>query len=141
MDIYACYCTHFGCWLCFTLSSFVYLATCCTVVAPTFIGLTFLQMVLINFVPHEISCKICASWSPEEWDETFECFIDVTLAIMELELGHRYLNRIDHMPMHKSVRTGHQYMLELLNEHPDKLFNKICMYRPCFEMLIQVLRQ
>ena len=32
-------------------------------------------------------------------------------------------------------------MLELLNEHSDRLFNKIRMCRPCFEMLIQVLRQ
>ena len=32
-------------------------------------------------------------------------------------------------------------MLELINDHPDRLFNKIRMYRPCFEMLIQVLRQ
>ncbi|KAL5542292.1 hypothetical protein UlMin_010002 [Ulmus minor] len=43
--------------------------------------------------------------------------------------------------MHTSIRTGHQYMLELLNQHPDRMFNKIRMYRPCFEMLIQVLRQ
>lgn len=32
-------------------------------------------------------------------------------------------------------------MLELLNEHPNWLFNKIRMYKPCFEMLIQVLKQ
>ena len=32
-------------------------------------------------------------------------------------------------------------MLELLNEHPDRLFNKIRMHKPCFEMLIQVLKQ
>ena len=71
----------------------------------------------------------------------FKCFVDVTLGMMALELGHRYLNRIDHMPMHKYVRTGHQYILELLYEHLDMLFNKIRIYRPCFEMLIQVLRQ
>ena len=32
-------------------------------------------------------------------------------------------------------------MLELINDHLDRLFNKIRMYRPCFEMLIQILRQ
>ena len=42
---------------------------------------------------------------------------------------------------HTSIRTGHQYMLELLNQHPDRMFNKICIYRLCFDMLIQVLRQ
>ena len=83
---------------------------------------------------------MCVSPSPEEWDETFECFVDMMLGLMAIELGHRYLNRIDCMPMHTSVRTGHQYMLELLNEHPNRLFNKIYMYQPCFEMLIQVLR-
>ena len=60
---------------------------------------------------------------------------------MTLELGHQYLNRINHMPMHTSMRTSHQHMLELLNEHLDRLFNKIRMYKPCFEMLIQVLKQ
>ena len=65
----------------------------------------------------------------------------MTLGFMALDLGQWYLNRIERMPMHTSMRTGHQYMLELLNEHPDRLFNKILMYRPCFEMLIQVLRQ
>ena len=58
----------------------------------------------------------------------------MTLGMMKFQLGRLYLNRIDRMPMHTSVRTRHQYMLELL-------FNKIRMYRPCFEMLIQVLRQ
>lgn len=79
--------------------------------------------------------------SPGKWDEEFECFVDVTLGLMAVDLGQRYLNRIDRMPMHTSVRSGHQYMLELINEHPDRLFNKIRMYRPCFDMLIQVLRQ
>jgi len=32
-------------------------------------------------------------------------------------------------------------MLELINEYPDRLFNKICMYRPCFKILIHVLKQ
>ncbi|KAL5581833.1 hypothetical protein UlMin_014275 [Ulmus minor] len=57
---------------------------------------------------------------------------------MALNMGQRYLNRIERLPMHTSIRTGHQYMLELLNQHPDRIFNKIRMYRPCFEMLIQV---
>ncbi|KAL5567609.1 hypothetical protein UlMin_024184 [Ulmus minor] len=81
------------------------------------------------------------SRSVEQWDEEFECLIDLTLGLMALNEGQRYVNRIQRMPMHTSIRTGHQYMLELINDHPDRLFNKIRMYRPCFEMLIQVLRQ
>ncbi|KAL5582016.1 hypothetical protein UlMin_014458 [Ulmus minor] len=81
------------------------------------------------------------SRSGEQWDEEFECLIDLTLGLMALNEGQRYVNRIQRMPMHTSIRTGHQYMLELINDHPDRLFNKIRMYRPCFEMLIQVLRQ
>ncbi|KAL5565312.1 hypothetical protein UlMin_028476 [Ulmus minor] len=60
---------------------------------------------------------------------------------MALNMGQRYLNRIERLPMHTSIKTGHQYMLELLNQHLDRMFNKIRMYRPCFEILIQVLRQ
>ena len=81
------------------------------------------------------------SRSPEQWDEEFRCLIDLTLGLMALNEGQQYMNRFQRMPMHTSIRMGHQYMLELINDHPDKLFNKICMYRPCFEMLIQVLRQ
>ncbi|KAL5580016.1 hypothetical protein UlMin_012458 [Ulmus minor] len=81
------------------------------------------------------------SRSAEQWDEEFECLIDLTLGLMALNEGQRYVNRIQRMPMHTSIRTGHQYMMELINDHPDRLFNKIRMYRPCFEMLIQVLRQ
>ena len=103
--------------------------------------LAFLHTLLINFVPPEIKCKMCVSRSLKEWDETFDCFVDMMLGLMALELGHRYLNCIDRMPMHTYVRMGYQYMLELFNEHPDRLFNKIHMYRLCFEMLIQVLRQ
>ncbi|KAL5578857.1 hypothetical protein UlMin_011299 [Ulmus minor] len=84
---------------------------------------------------------MCASRTPAEWDETFEMFVDMTLGYMALNMGQRYLNRIERLPMHTSIRTGHEYMLELLNQHPDRMFNKIRMYRPCFEMLIQVLRQ
>ena len=84
---------------------------------------------------------MCASRTPAEWDETFELFVDMMLGYMTLNMGQRYLNRIERLPMHTSIRTGHQYMLELLNQHPDRMFNKIRMYRPCFEMLIQVLRQ
>ena len=98
-------------------------------------------MRLIIFVSHEIRLKMCASRTPAEWDETFELFVDMTLGYMALNMGQRYLNRIERLPMHTSIRTGHQYMLELLNQHPDRMFNKIRMYRPCFEMLIQVLRQ
>ena len=139
MDIdFLYYCTHFGCGLHFTLSIYVYLVACRVNI---FILLAFLHTLLINFVSPKIRCKMCASRSPKEWDETFECFVDMTLGMMAIELGHWYLNRIDRMFMHTYVRTGHQYMLELLNEHPNRFFNKICMYRPCFEMLIQVLRQ
>ncbi|KAL5554275.1 hypothetical protein UlMin_041676 [Ulmus minor] len=98
-------------------------------------------MRLMIFVSHEIRLKMCASRTPAEWDETFELFVDMTLGYMALNMGQRYLNRIERLPMHTSIRTGHQYMLELLNQHPDRMFNKIRMYRPCFEMLIQVLRQ
>ena len=52
-----------------------------------------------------------ASRSPQEWDEAFEYLVNMTLGLMALELGHQYLNRIDCIPMHTSVRTGHQYML------------------------------
>ena len=76
----------------------------------------------------------------DEWDESFEYWVDMTLSFMALELGRQYLDHNNCMPMHTSVRTGHQYMLELMNEHPNRLFNKICMYRPCFEMLVQVLK-
>ena len=89
-----------------------------------------LQRLLIYFVEHEIRCKMSSSRSPDEWDDVFEYWVDMTLGLMALELGHQYLNRIDRMPMHTSVRTGHQYMLELLNEHADRVFNKICMCRP-----------
>ncbi|KAL5541366.1 hypothetical protein UlMin_042457 [Ulmus minor] len=88
-----------------------------------------------------IALKMCASRTPAEWDETFELFVDMTLGYMALNMGQRYVNRIERLPMHTSIRTGHQYMLELLNQHPDRMFNKIRMYRSCFEMLIQVLRQ
>ena len=81
------------------------------------------------------------SRSLEQWDKEFECLIDLTLGLMALNEGQRYLNRIQRMLMHTLIRTGHQYMLELINDHPDKLFKKICMYRPCFEILIQILRQ
>ena len=82
-----------------------------------------------------------SSRSAEEWDETFEYWVDMTLGLMALELGRQYLNRHNLMPMHTSVRKGHQYMLKLINEHSDRLFNKIRMYRPCFEMLAYVLKQ
>ena len=68
------------------------------------------------------------SWSPEQWDEEFECLIDLTLGLMALNEGQRYLNRIQRMSMHTSIRIGHQYMLKLINDHPDRLFNKIHMY-------------
>ena len=55
----------------------------------------------------------------------FEYWIDLTMGLMALEVGRQYRHRNNHMPMHTSVRTGHQYMLELINEHPDRLFNKI----------------
>lgn len=71
----------------------------------------------------------------------FKLFVDMTLGYMALNMGQRYLNHIERLPMHTSIRTSHQYMLELLDQHPDRMFNKIRMYRPCFEMLIQVLRQ
>ena len=83
-----------------------------------------MYVILICFVSPEIRCNMSTSRSVEQWDEEFECLIDLTLGLM-----------------HTSIRTGHQYMLELINDHPDRLFNKIRMYRPCFEMLIQVLRQ
>lgn len=82
-----------------------------------------------------------SSRSAEEWDDSFEIWVDMTLGLLAFELGLRYIERRNRMPMHTSVRTGHQYMLELINEHLDKLFNKIRMYRPCFEMLVQVLKQ
>ena len=82
-----------------------------------------------------------SSRSVEEWDEMFEYWIDLTMGLMALELGRQYLHRNNRMSMHTSVKTGHQYMLELINEHPDRLFNKIRMYRPCFEMLVHVLKQ
>ena len=91
------------------------------------------------FVSREIRCNMATSRSVEQWDEEFECLIDLTLGLMALNEGQRYVNRIQRMPMHTSIRTGHQYMLELINDHPDRLFNKIRIYRPCFEMLIQVL--
>ena len=102
---------------------------------------TFVYVILICFVPREIRCNMSTSRSVEQWDEEFECLIDLTLGLMALNEGQRYVNHIQRMPMHTSIRTGHQYMLELINDHPDRLFNKIRMYRPCFEMLIQVLRQ
>ena len=61
------------------------------------------------------------SWSPEQWDEEFESLIDLSLGLMALNEGQRYLNRIQRMPVHTSIRSGHQYMLELINEHPDRL--------------------
>ena len=57
------YCTHFGCGLCFTLSIYVYLVACRVNI---FIMLTFLHTLLINFIPLEIRCAMCASRSPEE---------------------------------------------------------------------------
>ena len=81
-----------------------------------------------------------SSRSSQEWDETFMYLVDMTLGLMALELGHQYLNYIDCIPTHTSMRKGHQYMLELLNEHPDRLFNKIRIYKSCFEMLILVLK-
>ena len=81
------------------------------------------------------------SRSPGEWDEAFGYFIDMALGLLALELGQQHLNHIDCISMHTLVRTCHQYMLELLNEHPDRLFNKIRMYKPCFERLVEVLKQ
>ena len=66
---------------------------------------------------------------------------DETLGMFALGVGQQHLNGVEHMPMHTLVRFGHQYMLELINEHLEMLFNKIRIYRPCFNMLTQVLKQ
>ena len=95
--LYGClwyYCRHYRCSLGFTFSSYEYLGCCCKLVPLTLMGFTILQIVLIYFVAREIKCKISISRSSQEWDESFEYLVNMTLGLMALELGHQYLNRM-----------------------------------------------
>ncbi|KAL5557660.1 hypothetical protein UlMin_033871 [Ulmus minor] len=55
-------------------------------------------------------------------------------------MAYRSLSRQQCRLQHTSILIGHKNMLELLNGHPQTLFDQIRMYKDCFHRLCAVLK-
>ncbi|XP_031250330.1 uncharacterized protein LOC116108202 [Pistacia vera] len=70
-------------------------------------------------------------------DDEEEVLTDIAIALCSvatLETTGRQLQ-------HTSISTGHEYMLEVLNGHADRIFDKCHMDKVCFTYLCDILAQ
>lgn len=70
-------------------------------------------------------------------NEEEEILIDITIALY----GVAVLEIVGLQLRHTSILIGHEYMLEVLNGHADKIFDKCHMDKDCFTYLCYILAQ